>query len=192
MADTSYQLRPDQDARRAVRYQRQLDGSLKAVEEGIQPRPPGPQRPAAYDGGGGLYSTGPDYLRFLRMLLDGGQLDGVRLLHPETVAEMARNQIGELTVRPLRSQVPDISNDVEFFPGMVKRWGFGGLINTERAPTGRSAGSWSWAGLNNTYFWVDPTHGVAGVLLTQVRPFGDPAVLDLLARFEHAVYASTG
>jgi len=69
------------------------------------------------------------------------------VLRPETVAEMARNQIGELTVDILRSVIPDLSNDAEFFPGIVKKWGLGGMINTIDAPTGRSAGSWAWAGL---------------------------------------------
>jgi len=126
------------------------------------------------------------------MLLGGGQLDGARVLRPETVAELARNQLGGLTVGPLRSLALDTTNDVEFFPGMVKKWGLGGLINTERAPTGRSAGSWGWAGLHNTYFWVDPTRRVAGLLLTQLLPFCDEAVLDLYGRFEHAVYAPGG
>ena len=185
MADTSYVVGPDRRARLASLHQRLPDGSLRAADTPV----PAPR--ASYSGTG-LYATGPDYVRFLRMLLGGGQLDGVRLLHSETVAAMARNQIGALTVRPLRSLMPDATHDVEFFPGMVTQWGFGGLINTERAPTGRSAGSWAWAGVNNTYFWIDPPRRLAGVLLTQVRPFGDPAVLDLFGRFEHAVYASSG
>jgi len=69
------------------------DGSLEVVEVGLPQRL---QQPASYNGGGGLYSTGPDYVRFLRMLLGGGQLDETRVLRPETVAEMARNQIGGL------------------------------------------------------------------------------------------------
>ena len=186
MADTSFVLGPDRRARLAARHQRQPDGSLLAVEVTL------PERPASYSGGGGLFSTGPDYLRFLRMLLGGGRLDGARLLRSETVAELARNQIGELTVGAPRSVEPNVSNDFEFFPGMVKKFGFGGLITTEPAPTGRSAGSWSWAGAFNTYFWVDPTRRVAGLLLTQILPFCDRAVLDLFDRFEHAVYAASG
>ncbi|MDQ3699642.1 MAG: beta-lactamase family protein, partial [Chloroflexota bacterium] len=185
LADTSFVPGPDQRVRLASPHQRLSDGSLRAVEATIPGR-------SAELSTAQCFSTGPDYLRFLRMLLGGGQLDGARLLQPETVTEMARNQIGELTVGALRSLEPNRSNDVEFFPGMVKKWGLGGLINTERAPTGRSANSWAWAGVNNTYFWVDPTRRVAGVLLTQLLPFCDPAVLDLFARFEHAVYASRG
>jgi CubicO group peptidase (beta-lactamase class C family) len=148
-----------------------------------------PERLTFYNGGGGLYATGPDYLRFLRMLLGGGRLDGARVLRPATVAEMARNQIGDLTVGVLRSAIPERSHDVEFFPGMIKRWGLGGLITTEDAPSGRRAGSWAWGGLANTYFWLDPTQRVAGLILTQILPFCDPAVLALFDQFERAIYA---
>src|SRR5262249_23139589 len=112
------------------------------------------------------------------------------VLKPETVAEMSRNQIGDLEVVGLKTAIPESSNDAEFFPGMVKRWGLGFMINTEDTPGGRVAHSLAWAGLANTYFWIDPTRHVAGVLLTQVLPFADDRVLRLLDRFETAVYAS--
>ena len=184
MPDTSYGLRPDQRARLATRHQRLADGSLHPVQLDI------PDVPAAYNGGGGLHSTAPDYLRFLRMLLSRGELDGARVLRPATVDEMGRNHIGELTVGVLPSQKPESSNDAEFFPGMVKKWGLGGMINTRATAAGRSANSWAWAGLANTYFWLDPTRGVAGVVLTQILPFCDPPVLDLLDRFEQAIYGA--
>ena len=93
-------------------------------------------------GGGGLYSTGRDYLTFLRALLNGGQLDGARILGPETVAEMNRNQIGDLVVGPMRTADPASSNDAEFFPGMPKKWGLGYMINVDEAPTGRAPAAW--------------------------------------------------
>ena len=173
MADTGHLLPPERRARLATCYQRRADGALTPI-----------------DGGGGLFSTGPDYLRFLRMFLGDGQVDDARLLRAGTVAMLAENQIGALDAGDLDTTMPDSSNDVRFFPGMVKRWGLAGLITTERAPTGRSAGSWAWAGLYNTYFWVDPTRHIAGLLLTQLLPFCDRAVLDLFAAFERAVYAS--
>jgi CubicO group peptidase (beta-lactamase class C family) len=184
MVDTGFVLRADQRARLVGRHQRQPDGSLRALEAET------PTAPAFYNGGGGLYSTGPDYLRFLRMLLGGGQLEGEVILQPESVMEIARNQIGELNVGVLRSTTPDRSNDVEFFPGTIMKWGFGGLINTQPSTTGRSAGSWAWAGLANTYFWIDPARHVAGLILTQILPFCDPKVLRLFSRFERAIYAS--
>jgi methyl acetate hydrolase len=127
------------------------DGSLKPIEFEM------PQEPEFFMGGGGLYSTGSDYLKFVRMFLNHGSLDGKTVLRPETVATMGQNQIGDVNVVVLKSVLPDSSLDAEFFPGMVKKWGLGFMINTETAPTGRSTGSLAWAGLANTYFWIDPT-----------------------------------
>lgn len=170
------------------RHQRGPDGAL-ALDAGFVP----PEQVEVEGGGGGLFGTGPDYLRFLRMLLNGGTLDGVRILAPETVAEMGRNHIGEVEVQPLpESLVPGRSNVADLFPGMRKQWGLGFLLNTEAAPGQRSAGSLAWAGLFNTYYWIDPASGIAGLVLTQILPFADPAVLDLLGAFEAAVYASRG
>ena len=184
MNDTSFVLRADQRTRRAGMHARQPDGSLTPIPFEI------PQEPEFFMGGGGLYSTGPDYLKFLRMLLGGGKLGDVRVLRSETVEEMSRNQIGELTVGLMKTCVPALSHDAEFFPGMVKKWGLGYMISTEEAPTGRSPGSLAWAGLANTYYWIDPTRRVTGVFATQIFPFADPAVLDAFAAFERAVYAT--
>jgi methyl acetate hydrolase len=183
MADTGFVIRPDQRSRLASMHARQPDGSLVPIPFEI------PQQPEFFMGGGGLYSTGPDYLRFLRMLLGGGQLDGVRILRPETVAEMGQNQIGELSVGQLKTAIPAASNDAEFFPGMVKKFGLAFLINTEPAPTGRSAGSLAWAGLANCYYWLDPARRLAGVFLTQILPFADEQALRLFGEFESALYA---
>ncbi len=139
-------------------------------------------------GGGGLYSTGSDYLKFARMFLNHGSLDGKTVLRPETVAMMGQNQIGDVNVVVLKSVLPDSSLDAEFFPGMVKKWGLGFMINTETAPTGRSAGSLAWAGLANTYFWIDPTKNIAGVILMQLLPFADPQALQTFAEFESRLY----
>jgi methyl acetate hydrolase len=183
MRDTGFVLGPAQRERLASMHVRQPDGSLQVVPFEI------PQAPEFYMGGGGLYSTGPDYLRFLRMLLGNGELDGVRILRPETVAEMNRNQIGELSVGPLKSVDPASSNDAEFFPGLPKKWGLAYMINAEDAPVGRGAGSLAWAGLANTFYWIEPRRRLAGVILTQILPFGDARVLDLFEQFERAIYA---
>jgi CubicO group peptidase (beta-lactamase class C family) len=174
MADTSFEVGARLRARLAGRHERQPDGSLQLLDVEV------PERPSFYAGGGGLYSTGPDYARFVRMLIGGGELDGARLLRAETLAEMMRNQIGDLTFDP------------DWFPGVPKRFGLGGMINTAQAPNGRSAGSWAWAGAANTYFWVDPARRVGGLLLTQILPFADAAVLDLFGHLERAVYAPRG
>ena len=182
MYDTGFIPGSDQTARAAQTHARNPDGSL-------EPIPPQPQtKPEFFAGGGGLFSTGPDYLAFLRMVLNGGVLDGARILKPETTALMAQNHIGDLSVQPLKSQSPTVSNDAEFLPGMTKKWGLSWLINTEDVPDRRSAGSLAWAGLFNTYYWLDPKKQVTGVLLTQVLPFADPTVLRLLDDFEGAVY----
>lgn len=186
MRDTAFVIGPDQRRRLASMHVRNADGSLRAIPFEV------PQQPEFYMGGGGLYGTGPDYLAFLRMLDGGGELDGVRVLAPETVAEMSRNQIGDLEVVELKTAIPESSNDAEFFPGMVKRWGLGFMINTEAASTGRDAHSLAWAGLANTYYWLDPSRHLAGVLLAQVLPFADDRVLRLFDRFETAVYGEAG
>jgi methyl acetate hydrolase len=186
MVDTSFIQRPEWDSRLATVHARQADGSLQPI---ALPRAGVPE---LFTGGGGLFSTAPDYMRFLLALLNGGELDAARILRPETVALMGRNHIGALEVRPMVSAMPRLSNDVELFPGMAKKWGLSFLINTAPGPAGRSAGSLAWAGLNNTYYWLDPARKVAGVLMTQVLPFADAAVLAALDEFEAAVYASVG
>jgi len=182
MHDTTFVPTDEQMSRIAQIHGRTPDGSL-------EPAPPTPPvTPEFFAGGGGLCSTGPDYLAFLRMVLNGGALDGGRVLKPETVALMTQNHIGTLDVQPLKSGHPAVSNDADFFPGMKKKWGLSWLINTEDVPGRRSAGSLAWAGLFNTYYWLDPRRQIAGVLLTQVLPFADATVLRLLDDFETAVY----
>jgi CubicO group peptidase (beta-lactamase class C family) len=177
MVDTQFG-RPDSN-RVATIHHRAADGSLAPG------KPARPTKPELEGGGGGLYSTAPDYLAFLSALLRGGG----GLLRPETVAMMGQNQIGALPVGPLLTVMPGASRDAEFFPGMPKGWGYGFLINTAPGHAGRSAGSLAWAGLANCYYWIDPARSVAGLLMTQILPFADPAVLGLLDRFESGLYA---
>jgi methyl acetate hydrolase len=182
MNDTSFKLSPSQRARLATVHQRGEDGGLAPIEFEL------PQDPEFHMGGGGLYGTARDYLAFARMIMQGGTLDGVRVLAPDTVALMAQNHMGNLDVTPMRTAIPALSNDADIFPGMPKKWGLSYLINTEPAPTGRSAGSLFWGGLANTYFWIDPARQVCGVFLSQVLPFCDHTALDLLGKFETDVY----
>jgi methyl acetate hydrolase len=182
MADTSFKISPSQRERLVAMHARGADGSLKPIEFEM------PQEPEFYMGGGGLYSTGPDYLKFVRMFLGRGSLDGKTVLKPETVALMGQNQIGDINVVALKTVAPESSLDAEFFPGMVKKWGLGFMINTATAPTGRSAGSLAWAGLANTYFWIDPSKNIGGVILMQLLPFADPQALQTFAEFESQLY----
>jgi methyl acetate hydrolase len=184
MADTGFVVSPAQAAREARLHQRKPDGSLL----------PQPQEkhvaPQAFSGGAGLYSTAPDYLTLIRMLLHGGSLDGVRILEAETVALMGQNHIGDIEAGILKTTNPALSSDVDFFPGTSLKWGLGHMINMRPGPDGRSAGSLTWGGLLNTYYWIDPTMRVAAVFMTQVLPFADRPTLSLYRRFERGIYSA--
>jgi methyl acetate hydrolase len=177
MADTTFRLSAEHRSRLATMHVRTPDGPVPMRFEV-------PQDPEFQMGGGGMYGSPADYLRFLRMLLREGELDGARILAPETVAQARRNQIGDLTVRRLETALPSGSHDVDFLPGTTKKWSLLGMLNVEATPGGRSPGSLFWAGLCNSYYWVDWHRGDAGLLVTQILPFADPAVLDLFDRFE--------
>ena len=140
-------------------------------------------------GGGGLYGTAADYIKFTQMILNKGKGNGNQLLKPETVALMGQNHIGELTMGKLTTAAPLYTNDVDLYPGMVKKWGLSFLINTAKTPEGRSPGSLAWAGLANTYFWIDPARNVSGVILMQLLPFADGKCLEAFAGFERGIYA---
>lgn len=184
MEDTGFAVPAAWRGRLVGRHQRGPDGAL-ALDAGFVP----PEQVEVEGGGGGLFGTGPDYLRFLRMLLNGGTLDGARILAPETVAEMGRNHIGEVEVQPLpESLVAGRSNVADLFPGMRKQWGLGFLLNTQAPPGRRASNSLAWGGLFNTYYWIDPESGVTGAIFTQLLPFADTAVLETFEAFEAAVY----
>jgi methyl acetate hydrolase len=184
MRDTAFVITPEQRSREASCHRRQAEGSLQALP--IEHPPPH----QTFSGGGGIYSTAGDYLTLLRALLAGGAFGGVRILRPQTVALMGRNQIGAIEVGVLRTTVPALSNDVDFFPGISCKWGLGHMLNMQAVPGGRSAGSMTWAGLFNTYYWIDPVRRVAAVFLTQVLPFADHRALRLYRQFERGIYAA--
>ena len=183
MRDTAFRITPSMRERLASIHARAEDGSLAPFPFELA------QAPEFQMGGGGLYSTAGDYLRFARTILRGGELDGARVLRAETVDTMAANAIGEVDVAmPMRTAMPPFSVDVDVFPGMRKKWGLSFMINTEQAPTGRSAGSLAWAGLANSYYWIDRSRGVCGVFVSQTLPFADPRAIGLFGDFESAVY----
>jgi CubicO group peptidase (beta-lactamase class C family) len=182
MKDTSFKLSPSQRARLSSVHARDDKGALAPIEFAL------PEDPEFLMGGGGLYGTAPDYLIFAQMIMQGGAHKGAQVLRRETVDLMAQNHIGLLEIGAMKTAAPALSHDVELFPGMSKKWGLSFLINTQALPTGRSAGSLAWAGLANTYFWIDRTKRVCGVFASQVLPFYDPIVVDLLTRFETEVY----
>jgi methyl acetate hydrolase len=183
MNDTAFVLMPQQRQREASAHRRGPGGALTAEPlEQNSPR-------QTFSGGGGIYSTAPDYLTLIRALLAGGTLDGVSILRPETVALMGQNQIGDIDVGILKTTAPALSNDVDLCPGVTRKWGFGHMINMQPLAGGRSAGSLTWGGLLNTYYWIDPARKIAAVFMTQVLPFADSRALRLYRQFEHGIYA---
>jgi methyl acetate hydrolase len=181
MTDTAFKIGSGQRQRLARIHARTPDG-IVPIDMEI------PQEPEFHMGGGGLYATVGDYLKFAQMILHGGRFNGVQVLRPETVAAMSRNAMGDVVCAPMKTAAPGVSNDVDFIAGM--QWGLSFLINPEPLPTGRSAGSLAWAGLANSYYWIDPKRGVAGVYATQLLPFFDDKAVRAFEGFETAVYAS--
>lgn len=184
MDDTHFRISEGMRKRLARIHHRGADGELTA-----DPSIEIPQEPEFEMGGGGLYSTAGDYLKFVRMMLNEGRSDGGEaVLKPETVAAMSKNSMGSSKVTLLETAAPPFSNDAEFFPGIDKQWGLSFMINNAEAPTGRSAGGLAWAGLANTYYWIDQSKGVGGVYVTQILPFADVKALPLFYAFESAIY----
>jgi methyl acetate hydrolase len=182
MRDTGFKLTEERRTRLAGVHARTENGSLERVTFEL------PQEPEFQMGGGGLYGTAGDYIAFQQMFLREGLGDGARVLRPETVNLMAQNHMGASQVTTLRRSMP-YSNEAEFFPGMVKKWGLAFMLTTEPVPDGRSANSLAWAGLFNTFNWIDPAKQVVGVIMTQIMPFFDAKVVELLSNFEKAIYA---
>jgi methyl acetate hydrolase len=172
---------------------KRLVGMHARTPEGLAPIPfELEQNPEFHMGGGGLYGTAADYIKFTQMILNKGKGGGNQVLKPETVALMGQNNIGALEVNKLTTAAPIYTNDVDLYPGMVKKWGLSFLINTAKTPEGRSPNSLAWAGLANTYFWIDPARNVSGVILMQLLPFADKICLDAFAGFERGIYAGIG
>ena len=185
MKDSGYVTSTEQRARQARVHRREADGALTP-----QPLEPVPVTPEFWSGGGPLYSTARDYLTFLQMLLHGGNWNGTRVLRPETVAEMGKNSTGNIQAGIMKTQVPALSNDVDFFPGADVRWGLGYMLNLQAGPNGRSAGTLSWGGIFNTYYWIDPAKKVTGLIMTQILPFADQRAVKLYGQLERSVYES--
>ena len=183
MASTAFVLTPDMHARLARIHQRDASGALTPLMDMVLP-----QEPEVHMGGHGLYSTVPDYCRFIRMWLNDGAGEHGRVLRPETVAMAVQDGLGGKKITGLPGIIPSLSHDAEFFPGMSKSWALSFMINEEKAPTGRPAGSLAWAGLANLFYWIDRQTGIGGFWATQILPFVDPTSVTGYLDFEKAVY----
>lgn len=185
MSDTFYNV-PDTKQSRLVTVHRRVDGRVDApLAEQLDPAP---RLMTTFNGGGGLSSTAGDYIRFERMILNGGTLDGARILAADTVALMSRNHIGDVNVRALKTAQPDLSMDFTFIDDDRDKWALGFLRTTRTVAGRRSAGSLSWGGIDNTYFWIDPARGIAGVIMMQLLPFADTRALAIYDTFERGIY----
>jgi CubicO group peptidase (beta-lactamase class C family) len=179
MAETSYFIAPENLSRLLPLTFREEQGWFKDPN-------PRPHRPFV-SGEGGLLGTAHDYILFLQMLLNEGKAGSSRLLTEESFREMISNQIGEMTVQTMPAIQP---RDARAFPsgGGVDKFGLGFQLKVGNENNVRSAGSYSWLGIFNTHFWVDPQKGIAALLFTQLLPLCDEQVMRLLADFEHSVY----
>jgi CubicO group peptidase (beta-lactamase class C family) len=181
MRDTTYTV-PAAKTSRVVNRNQKVDGKINEI-----PNPP--EIPATIRGDGGLYSTAPDYARFIQMILNHGTLGNVRLLKEQTVREMARNQTGDVKVRlqptadPLRSKPYPLGAGEDV-------WGLGFQLAAPAKPLAdmRRPGSMNWAGINNTFFWIDPQAQIGVIVLMQVLPFYDDAAIAILQGTERLVY----
>jgi CubicO group peptidase (beta-lactamase class C family) len=183
MNDTAFKITDAMRKRLVGVHARGPDGSLQPMPFELE------QNPEFEMGGGGLYGTAGDYIKFTQMILNKGRGNGNQVLKPETVAMMGQNHIGDINMGKMTAHVAFATNDVDLYPGMDKKWGLSFMINTAKTPEGRSPGSLAWAGLANTYYWIDPARDIAGVILMQVLPFADPQCLSAFAAFESGVYA---
>lgn len=182
MHDTAFECNESMLGRAATIHARGPDGSLSPLE--LSP----PENPEFQMGGGGLHGTMGDYGRFIRMFLNDGELDGQRILAPSTVDLMTQNHIGSIPIGGLKSAIPMFTNDTDILPGEPKSWGLTFLINEKPLATGRSAGSLMWAGLANSYYWIDRNKDIGGAYLSQIFPFADERSMGLFAEIECEAY----
>ena len=185
MRDIGFTMSDSMRARRVTIHDRAADGKLTPLPDLVLPQPP-----AMDMGGHGLYASVGEYMKFIRMVLNDGAGPNGRVLKPETVALMAQDGLSAmgLSVGGWKTSIPSLSNDGEFFPGTEKGWAYTFMTNRERAPSGRPAGSLMWAGLANSYYWIDRQSGIGGYWATQILPFQDSASYPGFVEFETAIY----
>lgn len=184
MEEIAFTRTPAMKARTAIIHARGADGALTPMDSFFLP-----DNPEVEMGGHGLYATIPEYMKFIRMWLNDGAGPRGRVLRPETVAAALRNGLqAHQKVGMLPGVIAALSNDAEFFPGLRKGWAYTFMTNEEAAPTGRPAGAVGWAGLANSYYWIDRQSGIGGYWATQILPFADATSFSGYLDFETAAY----
>lgn len=183
MEEIGFTRTPAMKARTAAIHARGADGSLTPLDFAL------PDAPEIDMGGHGLYATIGEYMKFIRMWLNDGAGPNGRVLRPETVAWAVKNGLeAHQKVGMLPGVIASLSNDAEFFPGLAKGWSYTFMTVEEEAPTGRPAGAIGWAGLANSFYWIDRANGFGGYWATQILPFGDPVSVPGYLDFETAAY----
>jgi len=173
MVDTAFHVPEEKASRFCACYAVGAMGSKAVSDRGpvLQDDPrtsPYLKPPSFISGGGGLVSTAADYLRFSRMLLQGGELDGVRLLGPKTLALMTANHLpGGRDMSSLSS--PSMFSEAAY-DGVGFGLGFATTISQAATLIPGSTGDFFWGGAAGTFFWVDPQEDLIGLFLTQVLP----------------------
>jgi methyl acetate hydrolase len=186
MIDTTFRPTEAQRDRLMDIHDRTPDGGLALSEIEIL------EEPELAFGGEGAYATARDYMLFLRALLRDGELDGAQILEPETVALMFNDHLeGAPLPEIMRSAIPELTNDVPSLP-FRQGWGLGLHLLLEDVPDMRKAGSGDWAGLFNSYYWIDPATGITAAIFTQLLPFFDGRMVETLLQFEQGIYAQLG
>ena len=185
MRDIAFTMTDSMRDRLVTIHQRDESGQLTAQPDLILPQPPEMDM-----GGHGLYSTIGEYMKFIRMIINDGNGPQGRVLKAETVEQMAKNGLGNLKSCAWNSSNPALANSGDFFPGLTKSWGLTFQVNDEQAPTGRPAGQLSWAGIANSFYWIDRKNGIGGMWSSQILPFQDIASYPGFVDFETAVYRS--
>lgn len=186
MQDTAFILTPSMQQRRVTMHHRQADDGLVADPDFILP-----QDPEVHMGGHGLYSTVDDYLKFIRLWLNRGEVNGQRLLQESTLELALNNGLADIAMKNLPGAIPTLSNDVNIYPEAKKGWTLGFMLNEETTDSGRPAGTIGWCGLANLYYWIDIKNNIGGYWATQTFPFIDPTAYNGFLAFEKAVNTLT-
>jgi methyl acetate hydrolase len=184
MSDATFAPTEEQRARLMAVHGRTPDGGLAIVDLDA---PIG--NPEFWPAGHGSFGTARDYGRFMAALLGDGELDGRRILAPESVEKMFSDHLGGISLPAVvKSALPELSHDIPSAP-FAQGWGLGLHLFTEDLPGMRRAGSGDWAGLFNSYFWIDRSSGIAAAFLTQVLPFFDAGIVEVIGAIEQTIYA---